>query len=184
MDQPYLSILNTDLSKENLVIDTERMKTVKGIKKWFTQSPTIKPFPVFSKKIMPGYRALFWGPNGSGKKSFTAHIAGELNKDAYIIDVSMIVSKYIGETEKNLELLFARAEDKGWILFFDEADALFGKRTNVKDAHDRYANQAIDYLLQRIEEFKGLVILSTNMKNDIDSAFVRRFNSILHFPSC
>ena len=184
MNHPYLSILNTDLSKENMVIDKERMKTVKSINKWFTHSPPVIPFPVFSKKVKPGYRTLFWGPHGSGKKSFTAHIAGELNKDAYTIDVSMIVSKYIGETEKNLELLFARAEDKGWILFFDEADALFGKRTNVKDSHDRYANQAIDYLLQRIEDFNGLIILSTNMKNNIDSAFVRRFNSILHFPSC
>jgi len=94
----------------------------------------------------------------------------------------MIVSKYIGETEKNLELLFARAEDKGWILFFDEADALFGKRTNVRDAHDKYANQEVSYLLQRIENYNGLVILATNMKNNIDDAFIRRFNSILKFP--
>jgi SpoVK/Ycf46/Vps4 family AAA+-type ATPase len=94
----------------------------------------------------------------------------------------MVVSKYIGETEKNLELLFARAEDKEWILFFDEADALFGKRTNVRDAHDKYANQEVSYLLQRIEDYNGLVILATNMKNNIDEAFVRRFNSILKFP--
>jgi SpoVK/Ycf46/Vps4 family AAA+-type ATPase len=93
----------------------------------------------------------------------------------------MVVSKYIGETEKNLELLFARAENKKWILFFDEADALFGKRTNVRDAHDKYANQEVSYLLQRIEDYDGLVILATNMKNNIDEAFVRRFNSILKF---
>jgi SpoVK/Ycf46/Vps4 family AAA+-type ATPase len=94
----------------------------------------------------------------------------------------MVVSKYIGETEKNLELLFARAEDKNWILFFDEADALFGKRTNVRDAHDKYANQEVSYLLQRIEDYNGLVILATNMKSNIDDAFLRRFNSILKFP--
>ena len=93
----------------------------------------------------------------------------------------MVVSKYIGETEKNLELLFARAEDKDWILFFDEADAIFGKRTNVRDAHDKYANQEVSYLLQRIEDFNGLVILATNMKNNIDDAFIRRFNDIVKF---
>jgi SpoVK/Ycf46/Vps4 family AAA+-type ATPase len=94
----------------------------------------------------------------------------------------MVVSKYIGETEKNLEMLFARAENKKWILFFDEADSLFGKRTNVRDAHDKYANQEVSYLLQRIEDYDGLVILATNMKNNIDEAFIRRFNSILRFP--
>jgi SpoVK/Ycf46/Vps4 family AAA+-type ATPase len=94
----------------------------------------------------------------------------------------MVVSKYIGETEKNLELLFARAENKNWILFFDEADALFGKRTNVRDAHDKYANQEVSYLLQRIEDYNGLVILATNIKQNIDDAFLRRFNSIIKFP--
>jgi SpoVK/Ycf46/Vps4 family AAA+-type ATPase len=93
----------------------------------------------------------------------------------------MVVSKYIGETEKNLELLFARAEDKDWILFFDEADAIFGKRTNVRDAHDKYANQEVSYLLQRIEDYNGLVILATNMKSNIDDAFIRRFNDIVKF---
>ncbi|WP_431214056.1 ATP-binding protein [Puia sp. P3] len=105
-----------------------------------------------------------------------------MRKDVYKIDLSMVVSKYIGETEKNLELLFARAEDKGWILFFDEADALFGKRTSVRDANDKYANQEVSYLLQRIEDFNGLIILATNMKNNIDEAFIRRFNAILRFP--
>jgi SpoVK/Ycf46/Vps4 family AAA+-type ATPase len=99
----------------------------------------------------------------------------------YRIDLSMVVSKYIGETEKNLENLFAKAEAKQWILFFDEADALFGKRTNVRDAHDKYANQEVSYLLQRVEDFDGLVILATNMKNNIDDAFIRRFNAIIKF---
>jgi SpoVK/Ycf46/Vps4 family AAA+-type ATPase len=94
----------------------------------------------------------------------------------------MVVSKYIGETEKNLENLFARAEAKNWVLFFDEADALFGKRTGVRDAHDKYANQEVSYLLQRIEDFDGLVILASNMKNNIDDAFIRRFNALIKFP--
>ena len=93
----------------------------------------------------------------------------------------MVVSKYIGETEKNLENLFARAEAKNWILFFDEADALFGKRTSVRDAHDKYANQEASYLLQRMEDFDGLIILAKNKKNNIDDAFIRRFNAIIQF---
>lgn len=132
-------------------------------------------------RLRRGYRALLYGPSGTGK-TFTAGLLGkEVGKDVYKIDLSMIVSKYIGETEKNLELLFTRAEDKGWILFFDEADALFGKRTNVRDAHDKYANQEVSYLLQRIEDYNGMVILATNMKNNIDDAFIRRFNAILKF---
>src|SRR6185436_3278807 len=108
-------------------------------------------------------------------------LGNETGKEVFKIDLSMVVSKYIGETEKNLELLFARAEDKDWILFFDEADAIFGKRTSVKDAHDKYANQEVSYLLQRIEEFNGLVILATNLKNNIDQAFIRRFDDIVKF---
>ncbi|MCH5690643.1 ATP-binding protein [Niabella sp. W65] len=103
------------------------------------------------------------------------------NRDVYRIDLSMVISKYIGETEKNLEALFNRAEAKNWILFFDEADALFGKRTGVRDAHDKYANQEVSYLLQRVEDFDGLVILASNMKSNIDEAFIRRFNAIIKF---
>jgi hypothetical protein len=133
-------------------------------------------------KFRKGYRSLFYGPSGTGK-TFAAKILGkETGKEVYRIDLSMIVSKYIGETEKNLEVLFARAENKQWILFFDEADALFGKRTNIRDAHDKYANQEVSYLLQRIEDYDGLVILATNMRNNIDEAFIRRFNSLLKFP--
>ena len=94
----------------------------------------------------------------------------------------MIVSKYIGETEKNLSALFDKAENKDWILFFDEADAIFGKRTGVREAHDKYANQEISYLLQRIESFPGLIILASNLKNNMDDAFSRRFHSTIYFP--
>jgi SpoVK/Ycf46/Vps4 family AAA+-type ATPase len=100
----------------------------------------------------------------------------------YRVDLSMVVSKYIGETEKNLEKVFAKAEHKNWILFFDEADALFGKRTSISDAHDKYANQEIAYLLQRLEDYNGLVILSSNMRSNLDEAFSRRLQSVIHFP--
>jgi SpoVK/Ycf46/Vps4 family AAA+-type ATPase len=97
-------------------------------------------------------------------------------------DLSRVVSKYIGETEKNLSRLFDRAGNKDWILFFDEADALFGKRTEIRDAHDKYANQEVAYLLQRIESFEGLVILATNQRGNVDEAFLRRFQAVVNFP--
>jgi SpoVK/Ycf46/Vps4 family AAA+-type ATPase len=130
---------------------------------------------------MKGYRVLFYGPPGTGK-SLTATLMGkECGKNVYRIDLSQIVSKYIGETEKNLSTLFQLSENKNWILFFDEADALFGKRTEMTDAKDKYANQETSYLLQRIEDFQGLIILATNFKPNIDSAFLRRFQSIVYF---
>src|SRR5699024_10733916 len=100
----------------------------------------------------------------------------------YRIDLSLTVSKYIGETEKNLARIFDWASDKQWILFFDEADALFGKRTEISSAHDRYANQEVSYLLQRMEDYPGMVILATNLKSNIDEAFTRRFQSVIYFP--
>ena len=102
--------------------------------------------------------------------------------DVYRIDLSMLVSKYIGETEKNLSNVFDQAENKRWILFFDEADSLFGKRTQTSNANDRFANQETSYLLQRIEDFPGVVILATNLKTNMDDAFSRRFQSVIHFP--
>ncbi len=167
---------------DSLVIPEELETQIQDIRNWLLYNPSLMDRYGMNGKLKPGYRTLFYGPPGTGK-TFTAQILGdELRKEVYRIDLSMVVSKYIGETEKNLELLFARAEDKGWILFFDEADALFGKRTSVKDSHDKYANQEVSYLLQRIEDYNGLVILATNMKNNIDDAFKRRFNSMLSFP--
>ncbi len=102
--------------------------------------------------------------------------------DVYRIDLSMIVSKYIGETEKNLARVFDLAENRNWILFFDEADALFGKRTSTNTSNDRHANQEVAYLLQRIEDFPGIIILATNLRSNIDEAFSRRFQSVVYFP--
>ena len=128
-----------------------------------------------------GYRALFYGPPGTGK-SLTAAILGKMYElPVYRIDLSQVVSKYIGETEKNLSNLLDIAEHKNWVLFFDEADSLFAKRTEVNDSKDKYANQGTSFLLQRLEEFEGLVILATNLRPNIDKAFVRRFQSILFF---
>ena len=109
-------------------------------------------------------------------------MAGELGLDLYKIDLSTMVSKYIGETEKNLEKIFNEAESSNAILFFDEADAIFGKRSEVKDAHDRYANIEISYLLQRMETYDGVTILATNLRNNLDDAFMRRLQFALDFP--
>jgi hypothetical protein len=129
-----------------------------------------------------GIIALFAGESGTGKTMAAEVIANELNLNLYRIDLSAVVSKYIGETEKNLRQLFDAAEDGGAILFFDEADALFGKRSQVRDSHDRYANIEINYLLQRLEAYRGLAILATNMRASLDEGFVRRLRFIINFP--
>ena len=129
-----------------------------------------------------GISALFAGATGTGKTMAADVLAHELRLDLYRIDLSSVVSKYIGETEKNLRRVFDAAEDGGAILFFDEADALFGKRTEVKDSHDRYSNVEINYLLQRMECYTGLSILATNMKASLDTAFLRRLRFVINFP--
>jgi hypothetical protein len=129
-----------------------------------------------------GLGALFAGPSGTGKTMAAEVIAGELGLDLYRIDLSAVVSKYIGETEKNLRRVFDAAESGGAVLLFDEADALFGRRSEVKDSHDRYANIEVSYLLQRMESYRGLAILTTNLKQSLDVAFVRRLRFIVQFP--
>jgi ATPase family associated with various cellular activities (AAA) len=129
-----------------------------------------------------GLSVMFSGASGVGKTMAAEVMAGELGLDLYKIDLSCIVSKYIGETEKNLARLFAEAEESNVILFFDEADALFGKRSEVQDAHDRHANVETSYLLQRMEEYEGVSILATNLRRNMDDAFLRRIAFIVHFP--
>jgi SpoVK/Ycf46/Vps4 family AAA+-type ATPase len=129
-----------------------------------------------------GTNALFAGPPGTGKTMAADIIAHDLGLDLYKIDLSTVVSKYIGETEKNLSRIFDEAETSNAILFFDEADALFGKRTEVRDSHDRYANLEISYLLQKMEEYEGVVILATNLHKNMDDAFRRRMHFIIEFP--
>lgn len=128
------------------------------------------------------YRVLFIGPSGSGKKAAATLLAKELNRELYKIDLAQVDSQYIGETEKNLNALFKKAEDEGWILFIDESDELLGKRTEVEDSHDRYANQEVSALLERIEKFDGIAILASNMKGDnIEDPYITRFNAFVDF---
>jgi hypothetical protein len=129
-----------------------------------------------------GISALFAGPTGTGKTMAAEVLARELKLDLYRVDLAGVVSKYVGETERNLRTIFDTADRSGVILFFDEADALFGKRTEVKDSHDRFANIEINYLLQRMEEYRGLAILATNRKADLDRAFLRRLRFLIDFP--
>jgi SpoVK/Ycf46/Vps4 family AAA+-type ATPase len=129
-----------------------------------------------------GVTVLFAGPPGTGKTMGAEIIAAELGLDLYKIDLSTIISKYIGETEKNLEKIFGEAQSSNAILFFDEADAIFGKRSEVKDAHDRYANVEVSYLLQRMEAYDGVTILATNLRANLDEAFTRRLQFAVDFP--
>jgi SpoVK/Ycf46/Vps4 family AAA+-type ATPase len=126
--------------------------------------------------------ALFSGTSGTGKTLAAEVLAAELRLDLYRIDLSSVVSKYIGETEKNLRRVFDAAEEGGAILFFDEADALFGKRSAVRDSHDRYANIEVGYLLQRMENYRGLAVLATNLRSALDPAFLRRIRFVVTFP--
>ncbi|MEG2070602.1 MAG: ATP-binding protein, partial [Bacteroidales bacterium] len=135
-----------------------------------------------NRLIKPGYRCLFYGPPGTGKTLTASLLGKQTHMPVYRVDLSMVVSKYIGETEKNLAKVFDKAAHRNWILLFDEADALFGKRTENNNSNDRHANQEVAYLLQRIEDFPGMVILTSNLKENIDEAFFRRFQSTLYFP--
>jgi hypothetical protein len=174
--------LTTALTWDDLVLDAPTLEAINEIKAWAQHGRTLLQDWGLARHVRPGFRALFHGPPGTGK-TLTATLLGKaLERDVVRVDLSRIVSKYIGETEKNLSALFAEAERRGWILFFDEADALFGRRTELKDSHDRYANQEVSYLLQRIVDFPGIAILSTNRKANIDEAFIRRLQAIIHFP--
>lgn len=174
--------LTTEQTWKDLVLPNATEQQIQDILTWLTYKKTLFDELDMGRKLKPGYRALFHGPPGTGK-TLTANLLGKYTRrDVYRVDLSSVVSKYIGETEKNLAHLFNRAENKDWILFFDEADALFGRRTQVQNSHDRYANQEVAYLLQRVESYEGLIVLASNFKSNIDEAFVRRFQSIIHFP--
>jgi ATPase family associated with various cellular activities (AAA) len=169
---------------DDLVLPDEETKILHQIADQVGQRSKVYEKWGFASKMNRGLgiNALFAGESGTGKTMAAEVIANSLRLSLYRIDLSAVVSKYIGETEKNLRRLFDAAEDGGAILFFDEADALFGKRSEVKDSHDRYANIEINYLLQRIEAYRGLAILATNMKSALDTAFMRRLRFIVTFP--
>ncbi len=188
---PYEPELNADfparrvesqLSWSDLVLAKETREQLEEIQGWVTHGDTLMKEWGLGDRMRPGYRALFYGPPGTGKTLTAGVLGNTMGRPVYKVDLSLIVSKYIGETEKNLEKVFLQAEDKSWILFFDEADALFGKRSESTSANDQFANQNVSYLLQRIETFNGIILLASNHKNNFDEAFFRRFDSMIYFP--
>jgi SpoVK/Ycf46/Vps4 family AAA+-type ATPase len=174
--------IETRLSWSDIVLHPGTLGQVQEIEVWLRHGNTLMGEWGMAPKLRPGYRALFYGPSGTGKTMTACLLGKATGREVYKVDLSLVISKYIGETEKNLGRVFDQAQHKGWILFFDEADALFGKRSDTRDAHDRYANQEVSFLLQRIEVFDGIAILATNQKDNMDRAFARRFESIIYFP--
>jgi adenylate kinase family enzyme len=175
-------LITTELNWEDMVLDYNTAQELEDINTWIVSHKIIMEDWGLRRFLKSGYRALFYGPPGTGKTLAATLLGKKNNMDVYRVDLSMIVSKYIGETEKNLAKVFDMAENRNWILFFDEADALFGKRTVTNTSNDRHANQEVAYLLQRIEDFPGTIILATNLRSNIDEAFSRRFQSVVYFP--
>jgi ATP-dependent 26S proteasome regulatory subunit len=169
---------------QDVVLPEEEMSILKEIVSTIRGRARVLDEWGLGKKLVPnpGISVLFAGPPGTGKTLSAQVIAAELGLDLYRVDLSTVVSKYIGETEKNLERIFSQAANSNTILFFDEADSIFGKRSEVKDAHDRYANIEVSYLLQRIETYDGVVILASNLRSNLDEAFIRRLQFIVDFP--
>ena len=167
---------------DDLVLDAERSDQVREVARRCRHRQTVFETWGFSADPSVGVVALFAGPSGTGKTLAAEVVAADLGVDMYKVDLANLVSKYIGETEKNLARVFDAAEAANVALFFDEADALMGKRSAVSDAHDRYANIEVAYLLQRLERYEGLAVLATNLANNIDPAFVRRFHVVVEFP--
>jgi hypothetical protein len=188
MARPRLDALAHQLDAratwDDIVLPPADLDSLRNIADQVSQRSTVYENWGFRQKMNRGLgiNALFAGDSGTGKTMAAEVIANDRRLNLFRIDLSAVVSKYIGETEKNLRHLFDAAEDGGTILFFDEADALFGKRSEVKDSHDRYANIEINYLLQRMESYRGLAILATNMKSALDSAFLRRLRFVVNFP--
>ncbi|MFV0299882.1 MAG: ATP-binding protein [Paracoccus sp. (in: a-proteobacteria)] len=173
--------LTTQLGWDDLVVPRALRDQLEHILAWQRGRRTILEDWGLGRHFGPGFKALFHGPPGTGK-TLTATLLGQrTGLDVYRVDLSMVVSKYIGETEKNLGVIFDMAAERDWILFFDEADALFGNRTATSSANDRFANQEVSYLLQRIEECQSLVILASNLRANIDDAFFRRFQIAVGF---
>ncbi|MCX6629706.1 MAG: ATP-binding protein, partial [Candidatus Solibacter sp.] len=177
---PGATLVDISAGRQDLVLTGACRAMVDEFLLWIRHRGTVEG--LWSGEATGGPVALFTGPSGTGKTFTAAALANELGWPLYRIDLSQVVNKYIGETEKNLARIFEAAEGQDAILFFDEADALFGKRSKVQDAHDRYANLAIAYLLQRIEAHHGPCILATNLRENLDTAFARRFQMVIEFP--
>ncbi|CAK0757041.1 ATPase family associated with various cellular activities (AAA) [Gammaproteobacteria bacterium] len=175
-------LIETRLEWGDLVLHPGTRRQIEEIETWIRHGNTLMEDWGMAAKLRPGFRSLFYGPPGTGKTMTACLLGKATGRPVYKVDLSLVVSKYIGETEKNLAKVFDQAEHRGWILFFDEADALFGKRSETKDAHDRYANQETAFLLQRLETFDGIAILASNFRDNLDEAFSRRFESVIYFP--
>lgn len=175
-------LIDTQLEWSDLVLNPGTRVQVEEIDTWIRHGSTLMQKWGMAAKLRPGYRSLFYGPPGTGKTMTACLLGKATDRPVYKIDLSLVISKYIGETEKNLARVFDQAESRGWILFFDEADALFGKRSETRHAHDRYANQETAFLLQRLEVFDGIAILASNLRDNLDEAFTRRFESVIYFP--
>lgn len=174
--------ITTPLDWDDLVLEPATRRQVAMLDGWMRHGDTLMNGWNLARRLKPGYRCLFYGPPGTGK-TLTASLLGKRHGiPVYRVDLSRIVSKWIGETEKNLGALFDQAQHRNWILFFDEAESLFGKRTESRSSNDRSANQQTAYLLQRVEDFPGTVILATNHRGHMDEAFARRFQSSILFP--
>ncbi len=174
--------LATAMDWSDLVLPGGTLRLLEEIEQHLRHGPTLRQEWGMAKRLRPGYRALFHGPPGTGKTLTAALLGQRLGLEARRVDLSRVVSKYIGETEKQLAGVLDRAERRQWLLLFDEADALFGQRSETRNSHDRYANQEVAFLLQRLETFQGVVILATNLPANLDGAFLRRFESVVYFP--
>ena len=172
----------TDLNWEDLILEPSTRQRIDDILTWLQHKVVLMDEWNLKKHIKPGFRSIFYGPPGTGKTMTACLLGKKTGLPVFRIDLSKILSKYIGETEKNLANLFDRAQDRDWILFFDEAESLFGKRVESQNSNDRAANQQVSYLLQRIEDYTGLAILATNLRTHLDEAFARRFQSMIRFP--
>jgi SpoVK/Ycf46/Vps4 family AAA+-type ATPase len=180
----FATLVHPRRGPDDLVLAADLHRQVLEVARFFRALPRVSETWHMGRTVAGrgGLKALFSGDSGTGKTLAAEVVAGELRLPLLKIDLARVASKWVGETEKNLEVAFREAEESHSILFFDEADALFGKRGEVAHGTDRYANLEVSYLLQRLEEHPGLVILASNLRDQIDEAFVRRFHVMLHFP--
>jgi len=174
--------ISSSLNWDDLIIEDETSQGLHQLRLWLRHGEELLKHPKLGKYVNNGIRVLFYGPSGTGKTLTASLLGKEFALPVYRVDLSQMVSKWIGETEKNLARVFDMAEKQGWILFFDEAEALFSARGEVNNSNDRRANQEVSYLLQRIENFDGTIIMATNLRDNIDDAFIRRFQLMVNFP--
>lgn len=174
--------ISSPLEWSDLFLHDSTRKGIEEVRLWLQHEHNLRQNPKLDRHLNLGMRVLFYGPSGTGKTLTASLLGKQFNMPVYRVDLSQMISKWVGETEKNLARVFDIAENNKWILFFDEADALFSKRGSVSDSNDRRSNQEISYLLQRVEDYNGTIVMATNLKDNIDEAFARRFQQVIEFP--